>query len=263
MKRKPFGVIFLALGLIALGIVMVGVQVFGWDIRWFAGWWTILIAAAAVVSIVSQGVRYWNVYLLLFSVVTFAYCQNLVLTEWDQYATTLGAMALILLGISLIVNMLRPKKAYDVNYYENAGQATATQAGEAWQGAEEEWPANQPNTANTPFTSEDFPSRFALFSSESCRSNCRQLRGGRFSALFGGVTADLRAADFDRPVTVECNALFGGVNLYVPPHVRAECAGTSIFGGCSAKGLAGRPYDPAHPVLTVRYLNVFGGVNVK
>jgi len=262
MKRKHFGVIFLALGLILLGIVMVGVQVFHWDIQWFAGWWTILIAAAAVVSMVSNGPRYWNIYLLLFSVVTFAHCQEIILKTWDQYASTLGALALILLGISLIVNMLRPKKTYDAGYLGGTAQAAA-QGCEEWQAPDEEWQTDPAGTAHTPFSGEDFPTRFSLFSSESCRSDCRQLRGGRFSAIFGAVTADLRTADFDRPITVECNAMFGGVNLYVPANVRVECAGTSIFGGCSAKALAGRPYDPAHPVLTVRYLNLFGGLNVK
>ncbi|MCL1951750.1 MAG: hypothetical protein FWF60_02865 [Oscillospiraceae bacterium] len=48
-----------------------------------------------------------------------------------------------------------------------------------------------------------------------------------------------------------------------PPGVRVECSGTSIFGGCDAKAITGRPYDPAHPPLTIRYLSVFGGVNVK
>ena len=265
MKRKPLGVILLALGLIALGIVMVGVQVFHWNIHWFAGWWTILLAIVAVTSMVSHGVRYWNTYLLLFSVVTFVHCQQLFLEDWREYTTVLGATALILLGVSLIVNMLRPKKAYDAGYLGGAAQAAAQgcEDCEAWNAAEEEWQTDPAGTANTPFTGEDFPTRFALFSGESCRSNCRQLCGGRFSAMFGGVTADLRAAEFDRPVTVECNALFGGVNLYVPPHVRVECAGTSIFGGCNAKETAGRPYDPAHPVLTVRYLNVFGGCNVR
>jgi len=133
MKRKHFGVIFLALGLIVFGIVMLGVQVFHWDIQWFAGWWTILIAAAAIVSMASQGVRYWNLYLLLFSVVTFAHCQEIVLVTWLQYISTLIALALILLGISLIVNMLRPKKAYDdgyANYYANTAQPIETQGGE-------------------------------------------------------------------------------------------------------------------------------------
>ena len=267
MKRKHFGVILLALGLIALGVIMVGVQVFHWNIAWFAGWWTILIAIVAVTSMVSHGIRYWNMYLLLFSVVTFAHCQEIVLESWRQYTTVLGSMALILLGISLIVNMLRPKKAYDAKFFESTAQqaeAAAAEAGETWQAVEEEWQAAESESAaHTPFSGEDFPTRFALFSSESCRSDCKQLRGGRFSAIFGAITADLRTANFDRPITVECNAMFGGVDLYVPHNVRVECAGTSIFGGCSAKEIAGRPYDPAHPVLTVRYLNLFGGINVK
>jgi hypothetical protein len=116
---------------------------------------------------------------------------------------------------------------------------------------------------DAPYTNEEFPTRFSLFSSEVCRSDCKQLRGGRFTALFGAVTANFRDADFTQPITIETNAILGGIDLFVPPNVRVECLGSSVFGGLNAKGIVGRPYDPAHPLLTVRYLNLFGGTNVK
>jgi len=261
MRRKHIGVILLALGLIALGLVMVGVQVFNWNIRWFAGWWTLILAAVAVISMFNRGVRYWNTFLLLFSVVTFARWQQVVFTTWEQYSATVAALALILLGVFLIVNMLRPKKSYDfARQAEGAASQANAEVNGAWQEVRDDF---QPQRPNGPFTGEEFPTRFALFSSELCRSDCKRLRGGRFSAIFGSVTADFRAADFDCPITVECNSLFGGIDLFVPPNVRVECAGTSVFGGCGAKALAGRPYDPNHPVLTVRYLNVFGGTEIK
>jgi len=256
MKRKHIGVILLALGLIALGLVMVGIQVFGWNVRWFAGWWTLIIAAAAIASMIGHGPRFWNTYALLFSVVTFMRWQQIVLTSWEQYSATLFALALVLLGVFLIVNMLRPKP----KIYAQV-ESVVTELNEAWEPAAENGPYTGEEFPRR--TVEEFPTRFALFSSETCRSDCKRLRGGRFSAIFGAVTADLRAADFEQPIAVECNSLFGGIDLLVPAHVRVECAGTSIFGGCGAKALAGRPYDPNHPVLTVRYLNVFGGVEIK
>jgi len=263
MRRKHIGVILLALGLIALGLVMVGVQVFGLNIRWFAGWWTVLIAVAALISMVNRGIRFWNFYALLFSVVTFARWQELVLKTWQQYFATLGALALILLGIFLIVNMLRPKKNFFQQVQADINEVKA-EFNDEWQEVRDEIRDEfQPPQPNGPYTGEEFPTRFALFSSEVCRSDCKRLRGGRFSAIFGAVTADLRTADFDAPITVECNSLFGGIDLFVPSNVRVECTGTSIFGGCGAKALAGRPYDPNHPVLTVRYLNIFGGTEIK
>ncbi|MCL2299047.1 MAG: cell wall-active antibiotics response protein [Firmicutes bacterium] len=254
MRRRNIGTILLAALLIAVGAVLIGIYFFDWQPYWFAGWWTLLIMAAAVVSMVSHGARFWNCMMLGTAVLLFARLQEFFLLTWRQWWAAEVSMALIALGILLIIHMVRPRRelppppAAGVPY--DAPPQGAYAAGPAPAGS-------------TPASGESYPTRFALFSSEACRSDCRQLKGGRFSAIFGSVTANLVQADFTEPVTVEANTLFGGVDIITPPGVRVECSGTSIFGGCDAKAITGRPYDPAHPVLTIRYFSVFSGVNVK
>ena len=263
MKRRNLGTILLASLLIAVGAVLIGIYFFSWKPYWFAGWWTLPIAAVAVVSMVSHGLHLWNCMALGTALLLFAKMQDFILLSWRQWWAAEVALALIGLGLSLIVHMLRPRKFLPppvtaappvVNVTYDAPPAPVEQQG-AYAG---------PGRADdAPASGETFPTRFAIFSSEACRSDCRQLKGGRFSAIFGSVTANLAQADFTQPVTIEANSLFGGIDIITPPGVRVECAGTSIFGGCDAKAITGRPYDPAHPPLTIRYLNVFGGVNVK
>jgi len=257
MKRVHLGTILLATLLIAVGAVLIGIYFLNWQPYWFAGWWTLPIMALAVVSIVGHRPNFFNCMMLGTAILLFAKLQDFILLTWRQFGAAVAALALIGLGISMLVRMVRPRKIPPppvVNVHYNAPPTPEPQG--AYFGG-------QPQAEPGPATSEEFPTRFAVFSSETCRSDCRQLKGGRFSAIFGSVTADLVQVDFAQPITIEANSLFGGIDIITPPGARVECTGTSIFGGCDAKAITGRPYDPAHPPLTIRYLNVFGGVNVK
>jgi len=258
MKRTNIGTILLAVLLIAVGAVLIGIYFLNWNPYWFAGWWTLPIMALAVVSIVAHRPNFFNCMMLGTAVLLFAKLQDFILLSWRQFGAAMSALALIGLGVSLIVHMLRPRQIPPppvVNVRYDAPPPPAEPQGAYYSQA--------PAADAGPATGEEFPARFAVFTAETCRSDCRQLKGGRFSAIFGSVAANLAGADFDRPVTVEANSLFGSIDIVTPPGVRVECTGTSIFGGCDAKAITGRPYDPAHPPLTIRYLNVFGGVNVK
>jgi len=274
MIRRNLGILLLAALLIAVGAVLIGINFFGWNPFWFAGWWTLPIMALAVMSMIAHKPNFWNGMMLGTAVLLFVRMQNYLELDrptitWQQFAAAEVALALILLGVVLIVRMMRPRKETPPQVASAPpappppapGSPPPPGAGAPPPPAPP--PAYAGRAAGTPASGEPFPTRFAVFSSDACRSDCRQLKGGRFSAIFGNVTANLTQADFVQPVTVEANTLFGGVDIITPPGVRIECAGTSIFGNCDARAVTGRPYNPAHPPLTIRYLNVFGGVNVK
>jgi predicted membrane protein len=255
MNRKNTGVIFFATLLILLGAALLCFSVFGWVIKWPSGWWTFILMALAVLSMARRGLRFGNTLLLGSAVIMFARWQGFLIRTWWQMGASICALALVLAGISLIWHMLRPRKAEPSAY----GHGEPAPGGAYTQPPPPQRESGAPQAAD----GEANPSRFALFSSETCRCDCKALQSGRFTAIFGGVLVDLRQADFVRPVTVDVYNIFGGVDIFVPPGVRVECAGTSIFGGCDAKAVAGRPYDPAHPPLTIRHVSVFGGVNVQ
>jgi len=263
MKRMHLGTILLAALLIAIGAVLIGVYFFNWQLHWFAGWWTLPVMALAVVSMVLHRPNFFNFMMLGTAVLLFIRLQNWegvrTTITWRQFGAAEAALALIALGVTLIVRMVRPRpipQAPVVNYVPPADTYGAPSA--------EPYTYSAPARPDAgPATGEEFPTRLAVFTAEGCRSDCRALKGGRFSAVFGSVAVNLAQADFTQPVTIEANSLFGGIDIVTPPGVRVECTGTSIFGGCDAKAITGRPYDPAHPPLTIRYLNVFGGVNVK
>lgn len=81
-------------------------------------------------------------------------------------------------------------------------------------------------------------------------------------ALFGSVDLDLTEAVWDEPACdmgVFC--LFGGIDVRVPDGVEVRNQVVPIFGGSDVKGVTA--VAAGMPVLTLRGLVGFGGVDVK
>ncbi|QMU67681.1 DUF1707 domain-containing protein [Streptacidiphilus sp. P02-A3a] len=80
--------------------------------------------------------------------------------------------------------------------------------------------------------------------------------------VFGGVSIDLSEAVFDEPeLVIDCRAVFGGVEIKVPPHVTLRGGGVNVFGGSDIQEQEGE--GPAAPVVTVKTVCVFGGVSAQ
>jgi hypothetical protein len=62
---------------------------------------------------------------------------------------------------------------------------------------------------------------------------------------------------------VEISAVFGGVQIIVPPTLAVESHGVAIFGGFEGLSRAPANPDPSSPLLRVRGRVVFGGVQVE
>ena len=83
----------------------------------------------------------------------------------------------------------------------------------------------------------------------------------RAVAIFGGLRLDLRRLTLDRPATVQALALFGGVEIIVPPDL-AIVAGEQVclFGGI---GMPPATAEPIRSLLEIDALALFGAVRVK
>jgi hypothetical protein len=110
---------------------------------------------------------------------------------------------------------------------------------------------------------EDLVRTTAFFSGSEIVGTSRRFQGGSATAIFGGVTLDLRHARLDpEGATLAVTVAFGGVDILVPRGWRVQTRGTPIFGGFENK--ADAPVDDAGaPALTVDMTALFGGVEVK
>jgi len=81
--------------------------------------------------------------------------------------------------------------------------------------------------------------------------------------VFGGADLDLRKASLESAeVVINAKAIFGGVQIVVPPDIAVVIDGMGIFGGFAGNAEDHQP-PPGAPVLRVTGKAVFGGVVVQ
>ena len=101
----------------------------------------------------------------------------------------------------------------------------------------------------------------AVFDGTELRSEAKAFRGGSMLAWYGGVDADLREATLAPDARLAVTALFGGIQLRVPPEWRIESAIRAVAGGYDVSGED--PDDPDAPVLRLEGRALCGGIAVS
>ncbi len=104
---------------------------------------------------------------------------------------------------------------------------------------------------------------FAMMAGVRRQSTAREFRGGDANAIMGGVELDLRNAQMNdgQEAVLDAFALWGGVEIFVPPHWRVvgnvfPLMGAFVDKTTPANGNSG-------PVLQIRGTVVMGGIEVK
>jgi hypothetical protein len=113
-------------------------------------------------------------------------------------------------------------------------------------------------------SSEDVIRATAVFGGPKLVSTAQHLQGAWLTAIFGGVTLDLRGAHpAPDGASVNATVAFGGIDILVPKGWRISVRSTPIFGGVEDKTDQSEPPAPDAPTLHVDALTVFGGVDIK
>jgi hypothetical protein len=111
---------------------------------------------------------------------------------------------------------------------------------------------------------EDVVVASGIFGGPKVVNASRSFRGASLTAVFGGVTLDLRDA---RPAPdgarITATAAFGGIDILVPHGWRIAMKSTPIFGGVEDKTRHDPDLPADAPLLTLDALAAFGGVTVK
>jgi predicted membrane protein len=110
-------------------------------------------------------------------------------------------------------------------------------------------------------SSEDSANLLVAFSGLDSIQKSDNFRGGKATALFGGIKIDLRHATIKDKATLETFVAFGGLEIIVPEGWRVTGNGLPLFGGWEDK--TRKPSAKDAPVLHLQGTCLFGGVEVK
>lgn len=220
-----WGVIF-----IIAGIGFVGNAFNIWNFTlFFDGWWTLFIIIPTLVSIFQNGPRPVSVCGFIIGVLLFLSSQG-----WFN-GSIIEKLIVPIIFIAIGVSMIRKNTGFRSRRYIPDGAESGTYR-------------------------RDYT---GIFSGQNVLFNESEVFDGcTMNAIFGSVTLDLRDCMINQDVVIECSAIFGGIDIYIPMDVNIKISSTPVFGGVGNK-LRNRPYIQGVPTIYVNALCMFGGVDIK
>lgn len=202
MKQiKP---IIWGIAIIALGIIFGG-NAIGWfslDI-FFDGWWTLFIIVPSAISLFTEKDKIMSLGFLAVGIILLLSAQNVF--SYDVAWKVILAVFLVTIGLSIIINSI----IYNKNDQEVTKKIKDLEDGKS------------------------MDSQFAIFSGSDRVYKNELFNGSNLLAIFGGVNLDLRNAKFEKDTVIKAFALFGGIDITVPPEVKVKLKSGFFFGGIS------------------------------
>jgi predicted membrane protein len=102
-----------------------------------------------------------------------------------------------------------------------------------------------------------------MFSGMKRTISSQKFRGGKATAIFGGMELDFTQAGLDGgQATVDVTAIFGGIEIWVPKEWKVVVDATPILGGVDDKHRT-VPEAEVKGTLYVKATAIFGGVEIK
>jgi len=115
-----------------------------------------------------------------------------------------------------------------------------------------------------PAIKEDDINMSVLFSGGNRRIESERFRGGKATALFGGLELDFTSSHLEEnKATVELTAIFGGVGIRVPRDWKIVSESHALFGGVEDKRIPAASAAENPPTLFIRATALFGGIEIK
>ena len=127
------------------------------------------------------------------------------------------------------------------------------------------WRSLGKNREGAPDARTDGASDFAMLGGVNRVVESRDYRGGEATAVMGAVELDLRGSTIvTSPAILDVFALWGGIEITVPPEWKVDVRGLPILGGFENKARSSvRDVGAPEQVLLIRGTALMGGVEIK
>ncbi len=114
-----------------------------------------------------------------------------------------------------------------------------------------------------PEIKEDDLDAFVIFAGINRRLESKEFRGGKATALFGGIELDFYNAKLaGNQATVDLTAMFGGIDVRVPRNWKVVVDSHAILGGVDDKHRTESP-DQIEATLFIKATAILGGIEIK
>lgn len=114
-----------------------------------------------------------------------------------------------------------------------------------------------------PGSKEDELDAFAIFAGLNRRIESQSFRGGKATAILGGIELDLTSVRLaEAKAGLELTAIMGGIEVKVPRHIRVQLDGNPVLGGVENKHNYA-PGSGAEQTLSIKATAILGGIEIK
>lgn len=246
------GLLFLGVGIV-IGGNMLGL--FELSIN-FAGWWTLFLIVPALLAIVQCGFNTGNIMLLVIGIILLMEAQN-VLPDNFSWKLILP-VALLAIGIQLLFGG-RFKK-------QNKGSMNENHGGPRIYTSDAEKNTYEKRKSEGIFTGASSPgssykTASVLFGGQDLFYGEEDFTGASYSAVFGGLSINLRKVRLVGDAVITVTAIFGGIDLVLPDDVQVTINVTPILGGSECKYPSSS--NPDAPRIIINGTASFGGIEIK
>ena len=194
----------------------------------FNGWWTLFIIIPSLIGLLKEIDKTGNIIGLIIGVVLLLGVQNII--DFDLIWKLILPVIIIIVGLSLIFgNNLNKKINNEIKKINNK------------KGKNEEY--------------------CSTFSEQKIDFDDEEFKGVSLTAVFGGITLDLRKAKINEDVVINTTSVFGGIDIYVPDNIKIKVKSTSIFGGVDNKKI--KNDNEKEHIIYINASCIFGGVDIK
>ena len=194
----------------------------------FNGWWTLFIIIPSLIGLLKEKDKTGNIIGLIIGVVLLLGVQNII--DFDLIWKLILPVIIIIVGLSLIFgNNLNKKINNEIKKINNK------------KGKNEEY--------------------CSTFSEQKIDFDDEEFKGASLTAVFGGITLDLRNAKINEDVVINTTSVFGGIDIYVPDNIKIKVKSTSIFGGVDNKKI--KNDNEKEHIIYINASCIFGGVDIK
>lgn len=223
MKSVIWGFALLIIGII-MGINALGIA----DIDiFFDGWWTLFIIVPSFIGLLTDDDKLESIIFLIIGVLLLLGSQDIV--KFELVSKLILPIIIVLIGLSLI--------------FKNIFTAKIRKS------------IDEVNKTNN--TSDECS---AIFTGQDIKVANEEFNGKSVSAIFGGITLDLRKALITKDVVIKCKSIFGGIEIFVPDNVKVQVKSNSAFGGVDNKTISD---NNSEITIYIDATCVFGGVDIK